>query len=391
MDIDGIQKYLVEHELDGWLLADFHARNSVAVELLGLYGTVTRRSFYFIPALGQPIGFVHNIEKTKFEGLPGKIVTYSGYRALEEELAEAIKDYSKLAMEYSPMGRLPYIGLVDCGTIELVRSMGPEVVSSADLVAKFQACLSVEQIATHRMAAGNLMEIKDAAFELIADSLSGGKKIREYDVVTFIRDQFDKLEMETDDGPICAVDANAGNPHYEPSAENSAEIKKGQLVLIDLWAKVKTPRAAFADITHMAYAGTAAEIPQKYRDIFTVLVEARDEAVTFVRSNLEGRPVHGYEVDNACRRVIEKAGYGEYFVHRTGHSITTSTHGSGPNIDDLETEDRRRLQKGHLFSVEPGIYMKDCGFRTEIDVLIGHNGAEVTTIPLQNEIRPLFA
>jgi Xaa-Pro aminopeptidase len=391
MDIDGIQKYLTEHELDGWLLSDFHARNTVAVELLGLYGTVTRRSFYFIPAMGQPTGLVHNIEKTKFEGLPGNIITYSGYRALEDELKKLIGDYSKLAMEYSPMGRLPYIGLVDCGTIELIRWMGPEVVSSADLVAKFQACLSVEQIATHRMAAGNLKEIKDAAFDFIAASLTNGKKIKEFDVVTFIRDQFDKYEMETDDGPICAINGNAGNPHYEPSADNSAEIKKGQLVLIDLWAKVKTPRAAFADITHMAFAGTAAEIPEKYRELFGVLVSARDEAVRFVREHIEGRPVYGYEVDNACRRVIEKAGYGEYFVHRTGHSITTSTHGSGPNIDDLETEDRRRLQKGHLFSVEPGIYMKDCGFRTEIDVLIGHNGAEVTTVPLQNDIRPLFS
>ena len=391
MDIEKIQNYLQEHESDGWLLADFHARNSVAVELLGLYGTVTRRSFYFIPATGKPTGLVHNIEKAKFAKLPGTIITYSGYRGLEDELKKLIKDYRKLAMEYSPMGRLPYIGLVDCGTIELVRWMGPEVVSSADLVAKFQAALSVEQIATHRMAAGNVLEIKDTAFKHIADSLTAGKKITEWDIVTFIQDQFEKYDMETDHGPICAVDGNAGDPHYEPTAEKSAEIRKGQLILIDLWAKVKTPGGVIADITHMAYSGTADEIPQKYRDIFAVLVAARDEAVKFVRSHIEGRPVYGYEVDTACRRVIEKAGYGEYFVHRTGHSITTSTHGSGPNIDDLETEDRRRLQKGHLFSVEPGIYMEDCGFRTEIDVLIGHNGAEVTTIPLQNEIRPLFA
>lgn len=390
LNIKEIQEFLLEHKIDGWLLADFHARNDIAVKLLGLKGIVTRRSFYFIPAEGDPTGVVHTIEQDKFSHLPGNIIPYSGYIQLEEILKNALNGCGRVAMEYAPNGRLPYIGLVDGGTVELVRSFNIEVISSADLVASFQARISVEQIAGHRMAAGNLFEIKDEAFDYIRDSLDKQKPVTEYQLVRFIMDQFEARDMMTDHSPICAVDSNAGKPHYEPSEKNSQPIRKGSLLLIDLWAKLKIENAVYGDITWMGFTGTADEIPDRYHRIFKTVTDARDRAVEFIRENIDSRPVMGYEIDDACRKVIVDAGQGKLFVHRTGHSITTDTHGTGPNIDNLETEDRRRLQQGHLFSIEPGIYMDDCGFRSEINVLIGHNGAEVTTLPIQEKIIPLF-
>jgi len=390
MDIERIQDYLIEQELDGWLLADFHGRNNVAVEMLGLSGIITRRSFYFIPPEGAPTGIVHAIERDKFQGVPGNVKTYSSYRTLEQELAALLSGCTRVAMEYSPKGRLPYIGLVDAGTIELVRGLGIEIISSADLVANFQARLSTEQVATHRVAANNLIKIKDSAFEYISRSLKDNKPITEYDVSRFILNQFEKYDMVSSNPPICAVDANAGNPHYEPTAESSATIKMGQLILIDLWAKVKHQDGIYADITWMAYAGSENEIPKRYKDIFAVLVRARDEAVSFIGENLSQHPVYGFQVDDVCSGIIKEAGYGEYFTHRTGHSITSAEHGPGPNIDNLETEDNRELQQGHLFSIEPGIYLPDGGLRTEIDVLISQDGPEITTLPLQTTIAPLF-
>ena len=389
MDIKEIQEYLVKHELDGWLIADFHGRNSIAVDMLGLSGMLTRRSFYFIPAHGEPVALVHSIEKDKFTNLSGAIRTFSSYRVLESLLKEILGHADRVAMEYSPMGRLPYIGLVDAGTVELVRSYDVDVVSSADLVAHFQARLSVEQIAMHRMAARNLIEIKHLAFRFISEALRQGNHIDEYAVCKFIREQFDRFDMETSSGPNCSVGANAGNPHYEPTEKGSAVIEDGELVLIDLWAKVKHPQGIYADITWMAYTGSAEEIPPKFSKAFGVIAQARDRAVEFLRENIDKRPVYGYEVDDVCRAVVNSAGHGDAFTHRTGHSITTSEHGTGPNIDNLETEDRRKLQKGHLFSIEPGMYLPEYGLRTEIDVLIGHDGVEVTTLPLQNEILAL--
>ncbi len=390
MDIAKIQEYLVEHKLDGWLMADFHARNNVAVEMLKLSGMVTRRSFYFIPAMGEPTGLVNALEKSKFEGLPGKIIPCLGYRRLEQELETLLEGYSRIAMEYSSKGRLPYIGLVDYGTIELVKGCDVEIVSSADLVANFLARLTPEQMATHRIAANNVLEIKDNAFQFIKEKLQGKKKVTEYEVAQFILSQFEEYDMDTIETPIVGINGNAGDPHYEPSEEKSATIKKGDLILIDLWGKIKHPDGVFADITWMAYAGSGDEIPAQYRSLFKTVVEARDTAVAYLREHIDNRPVYGAEVDDACRKVIVDAGYGENFLSRTGHSIGGDIHGSGPNIDNLETEDTRELQKGHLFSIEPGIYMDEVGFRSEINVLIGHDGVEVTTVPMQTEIIALF-
>ncbi len=390
LDIDRIQTYLKEHELDGWLMADFHARNDIAVELLELKGVLTRRSFYFIPAEGEPTGLIPEIEKSKFTHLPGELKPFAGYREMERELANLLEAHKWVAMEYSRMGRLPYIGLVDAGTVEMVRSMGVEIVSSADLVAAFQARLTEAQAALHREAADILMEIKDGAFKLIADAVSNDRVITEYDVSRHILGKFKENDLVCEYNPICAVDANAGNPHYQPTADKSECIARGNLILIDLWAKHNIPDGIYGDITWMAYAGTREEIPEKYNKMFDVIVRARDAAITFIEENMRQRPVYGSEVDDACRAIIEEAGYGEYFTHRTGHSIGTHGHGSGPNIDNLETEDRRLLQSGHLFSIEPGIYMDDCGLRTEIDCLITDDGCEVTTLPKQTCILALL-
>jgi Xaa-Pro aminopeptidase len=390
MEIKEIQAHLVKHHLDGWLLADFHGRNNIAVDLLGLAGIVTRRSFYYIPHEGIPTALVHSIERAKFGSVPGVCITYSGYEELEKELENLLKNAARVAMEYSPMGRLPYVGLVDAGSVELVRGLGVEVVSSADLAAKFQAVLNEEQIRSHRTAARNLIEIKELAFELISTALADHRRISEYDVCQFIRQQFSLHNMETSSGPVCAVGARCGDPHYEPAERGSAAIGKNQLILIDLWAKLKGNRSAYADITWMAFPGTKNEIPKKYAEIFSVIVRARDAAVSFLRAHSGKRTVCGYEVDDICRSVVKAAGFGDHFTHRTGHSITAAEHGVGPNIDNLETEDRRELQEGHLFSIEPGIYSADYGFRTEIDVLMGHEGPEITTLPLQTEIKALF-
>ncbi len=390
MNISEIQSYLQEHELDGWLMADFHGFNIIAMAMLNMHGMLTRRSFYFIPAQGYPTALIHAIEQDKFVHLPGEKITFSSYKLLESNLKELLTDVDKIAMEYSPMGRLPYIGIVDAGTIELVRSFGKEIVSSANLVANFQARLSPEQIATHRIAAKNMIEIKEKSFVYIADSLKSNKTITEYDVVKFILDRFEEYDMETEHSPICAVDGNAGNPHYEPPQENSVVIKENHLILIDLWAKLKHKDGIYADIAWVAYAGKKDDIPKKYVDIFNILIKARDTAVEYIRGHIDSQPVFGSQVDDVVRAVVEKAGYGKYFTHRTGHSITDNVHGTGPNIDNLETEDSRRLQQGHLFSIEPGIYMDDCGFRTEIDVYIGHDGAEVHTLPYQTELIALL-
>lgn len=390
MHIDEIQKYLRENDLDGWLMADFHARNEIAMEMLGIRGMLTRRSFYFIPVEGEPTALVNPIEAAKFRGLPGTTIRYRGYRGVEDELKKVLAGRKRVAMEYSPSGRLPYIGLVDAGTIELVRSLGVDVVTSADLVAHFQARLTPEQMASHRMAARNVGEIKDAAFAFIGQSLKAGESVTEFDVVEFIRKKFDEYDMETDHGPNCSVDGHAGDPHYEPTAEKSAQIKKGQLILIDLWAKLKTDQAVYADITWMAFAGSREEIPKRYAELFKIVVSGRDAAVAFLRETIGNRPVMGWEVDDACRKVIDSSEHGAHFVHRTGHSIATNVHGPGPNIDNLETEDSRELRQGHLFSIEPGLYFEDCGFRSEIDGLITHNGLEINTLPLQFEILPLL-
>lgn len=387
--LDRIQRYLKEEKLDGWLLADFHARNTIAVEFLDLSMHMTRRWFYLIPSEGEPVALVNKIEKERFASLPGKKLYFSTYHSLEENIPKLLQGAGKLAMEYSRFGRLPYVGLVDAGTIELIRSYGVEVVSSADIVAGFQARLTDVQIEMHKQTATLINSIKDDAFKLIKDFLIKEQTINERMVIDFMMKRFEQEELTTDFAPICAVNANICNPHYDPGADKPSDITKDSLILIDIWGKLKKPHAVFADITWMAYAGEV--VPEKYAEEFKLISSARDAAVAYLwEQNGNESTVYGFKVDNACRKVINKAGYGDYFFHRVGHSILEEGHGPGPNIDNFETKDRRKIHTGHLFSIEPGIYLEDYGMRTEIDVLMTEDGPDVTTQPIQQEIIPLL-
>lgn len=387
-DINNIQRFLRNEKLDGWLLADFHGRNSIAVEFLELPKHITRRFAFFIPSEGAPTAFIHNIEKDRFRHLPGEKIFFSSYLVLEEALKTVLRGRRRVAMEYSPSGRLPYIGLVDAGTIELVKSFGIEVVSSADLVAYFQARMTEKQEETHRIAARMINNIKDEAFRHIHERLREGSLINEKAVVAFIMRRFQEERLVTDFPPIVAVNANISNPHYSPPEHGSSPIKKNDLFIIDLWAKRNEAHAVFADITWAGYAGES--VPDRFQKIFDIVRKARDRAVEFISEKFPREIIYGYQVDDACRQVISDAGYSECFFHRTGHSILEEVHGPGPNIDNLETEDRRKLLPGHLFSIEPGVYLPEFGIRSEIDVMITAHGPEITTQPVQQHIIPLF-
>ncbi|MCI0330776.1 MAG: Xaa-Pro peptidase family protein [candidate division Zixibacteria bacterium] len=399
--IKAAQKYLRENNLDGWLLYDFRRSNPMAAEFMAIHGQQTRRWFYFIPKEGEPQGLYHRIEYHNFDGVPGKRELFSAWKELEAKLGKMLSGTKKVAMEYSPRNAIPYVSRVDAGTIELVRSFGVEVVSSADLIQTFQAVLTPAEYETHLYAAKALNEIKDKAFARIAEKIKSDQPTDEYEVQQFIWNEYAKYGMTADSPPIVAVNANAANPHYLPTAEASSSIKKGDLVLIDMWAKKDSAGAIYGDMTWMGYVGD--KLPEDIAKIWTVLVEARDKAIGYMNLMFaNGRKVYGYEVDDCVRGVIEKAGYGPNFTHRTGHSIGVEVHGNGVNIDNFETQDRRELVPGVCFSIEPGIYFEGkYGFRSEIDVFIGYHPAhkvasdafvgagphvEVTTQPVQKEI-----
>jgi len=397
--VNRAQEVLRELNIDGWLLYDFHGHNSVAVDFLGLSGVVTRRSFYFIPAEGEPIGFVHKIEEDKFVDLPGRKITYSNYRILEDTLQKETTQAlggadKKIAMEYSPMGRLPYIGIVDAGTVELIRSFGFDVVSSADIVAKLEAALDASRRALHIAACKKNIAIKDEAFDYIRRKLEQHVRVDEYEVAQFIMRRYAEESMVADHYPIVAVNGYAGNPHYEPPENGSNEIKNGDLILIDMWAKLDKPDGVYSDLCWMGYANGPGheQPPELFVELFNYVLQAQKAAFDYIKDNFSKGPVYGADADDASRKVITDAGYGEFFTHRTGHSITGEVHGSGPNIDNLETADRRALLPGHVFSLEPGIYNFDAGygFRSEIAVMMTESGPVVTTTPQQTELLLLF-
>jgi len=383
--ITAVQEYLIAEGIDGWLLYDFHGINPIAGELLQLTGMQTRRWFYWIPAKGMPHKITHAVEQDTFTHVPGVNHVYSAWQEIETNLETALVSSHKIAMEYSPEGAIPYVSRVDAGTLELVRKFDVEIISSADLVQYFQARWTEEQLASHRKAAKALVEIKDLAFRRIADCIRDGKPVSEYRILQFIMHQFENRRLVTEHVPICAVNDNASNPHYEPTDSQSRDIESGDLVLIDLWAKLDIPDAVFADITWMAYVGSA--VPDRMQKVFAVAALARDQAIMFMNERLaKGNDVYGFEVDDIARKVITDAGFGKFFTHRTGHSIGTSVHGNGVNIDNLETRDRRRLIPSVAFSIEPGIYQPEFGVRTEVDVYVHEKSVEVTTQPVQKNI-----
>jgi Xaa-Pro aminopeptidase len=375
MNLAEIQSALRERGIDAWLFYDHHHRDAIAYRVLGVPESlmVTRRWYYLVPANGEPQKIVHRIESHHLDMLPGPKTEYSGWEELEAALKKMLAPYKKIAMQYSPNNRVFIVSLVDAGTVELLRSFGHEIVSSADLVTMFEATWTEEQVRSHFEAAKLVDEITASAF------LEIGKRVRnggtnEYEIQRWFRERFDQAGLVTDDGPIVAVNANSGNPHYEPSASKSEKIKPGDFVLLDVWAKRNTPNAVYYDIT---WTGVVGPPTKRQREIFDIVTKARDAGVAKAQDVKSGK-VAGWEIDKATRDVIEKAGYGKYFTHRTGHSIATEVHGNGANMDNFETHDIRALLPNTCFSVEPGIYLPEFGVRSEVDVLVRKASAEVT-------------
>jgi Xaa-Pro aminopeptidase len=381
MDIGAIQKALGEQQLDGWLLYDFRGSNPIARAVIGFDESQigTRRWFYLIPRAGEPLAILHVIEPNALKGAPGRKLLYRSWKELEAALRENLRGLGCVAMEYSPGAAIPYVGRVDAGTIELVRAAGPEVVSSADLVQIFEARWSPEQKSLHDRAARDTLAAKDEAFALIRERLAAGRPIKESEVQAFIQSRFESRGLFTHHPCIVAVNEHASDPHFETApGPNDREIRKGDVVLIDLWAKVaKDARAVYYDATWMGYCGQ--EVPARVREVWEAVKGARDAAVAFVTESVAaGRTIHGWEVDDVSRGFIEARGFGPYFLHRTGHSIGYEVHGNGVNIDNLETRDQRRIIPGVCFSIEPGVYLPEFGVRSEIDMYVGEDRAEVT-------------
>jgi Xaa-Pro aminopeptidase len=390
MDVPQIQAILHELGLDGWLLYDFHGSNPIARQVIGLGSDrfATRRWFGLIPASGEPVWLHHAIEAHLFSDQPGRRLSFVGFRELKVKLAEILTGLEKVAMEYVPGGSIPYVSRVDAGTIELIRAAGPEVVSSADLVQLFESRWSDAGLASHRRAAQGLREVLQATFDMVARSVRDRASIDEFGVQQFMADQFRRRNLVFEP-PIVAVNANSGNPHYEPRPSGSAPVREGDLLLTDLWCREEKEGSIWADITWMSYLGS--QVPDRFQEIWEIVAGARDAAVDFLRAGMkQGKQMRGAEVDDVSRRHIQDRGYGEYFLHRTGHSIGREVHGNGCNIDNLETIDERLLIPRTGFSIEPGIYLKDFGVRSEIDVYMDPRRVEVTT-DVQEQIIPLLA
>jgi Xaa-Pro aminopeptidase len=390
MNLSEIQKALVSSELDGWLLFDFHGLNPIATRVAGLGGAhmMTRRWFGLVPSKGEPVWLHSAIEAHVFADLPGKKVAYVGWRQLEEKLGSILQGHRRVAMEYSPGGAIPYVSRVDGGTLEMVRACGVEVVTSADLVQFFEACWSPEALASHRRSARHLDEIVQRTFHEIASSVGSGRSRTEFEIQQFMMELFRNRDLHAEP-PIVAVNANAGNPHYEPVQGKSASIQNGDLVLLDLWCREKAESAVFADITWMGFVGKT--VPKKYDDVWQAVSGGRDAAIEYVLGSVkEGKILRGCDVDDVARAFIRDRGYDRFFIHRTGHNVGREVHGNGAHLDNLETRDERRLIPRTGFTIEPGVYLPEYGIRSEVNLYIAENGAEVTT-SVQDRITPILS
>lgn len=392
--ITAVQRALVELDLDGWLLYDFRGQNPTALEALGLSAhMLTRRWFYLVPAQGEPTLLVHAIEEGSFPAhVSGQRVSYATWQSLIERLGAMLRPLGSrphVAMEYFPQAAIPYLSRVDAGTIELVRSLGAEIGSSAELVQRILARWSPAQRESHVRALRAIDDAKDAAFEQIRLAHRRGHDVSEMDVQRFLWERFREASLTADHPPIVAVNGHAGDPHYVPSDATPTPIRKGDMVLIDLWAKGLGNDDPYADITWVAYCGDRP--PPKLEEIFRVTVEGRDAGLALLRdAHARKKTLRGFEVDRAVREHIASKGYGEHFIHRTGHSIgTTAVHGDGANIDDYETHDTRELVEGLAFSIEPGIYLpgEGLGVRSEVDVVLTAEGPQVYSKIQQELVR----
>ncbi len=377
LDLPNVQKTLASEGLDGWLLYDFHGSNPIAVNVAGLAGKhTTRRWYYFIPCKGEPRKLVHAIEPFVLDALPGDKTIYAGRLQLEQGVSEILKGSRTVAMEYSPECAIPYLSRVDAGTVDFIRRLGMSVVSSGDLVGRFEAAWNADQIATHRAASEKLYRIKDRTFDYVGARLSAGDAVHEFEVQQQMVSWFGEEGLIADAAPIVGAQENAGNPHYAPTRESSRPIRPNELLLLDLWGKLNQPGSVYADITWTGFAG---DPPDEIARAFAAIVAGRDAAVRKVQSGIAaGQAVRGWEVDRATRDVITEAGFGKQFIHRTGHSLGEEVHGNGVHMDDYETHDDRRLVTGTGFTIEPGVYTPTFGVRTEINMVVGERSAEVT-------------
>ncbi|PZR73748.1 MAG: hypothetical protein DLM73_10215 [Chthoniobacterales bacterium] len=396
-----IQTALRAAKLDGWLFYDFRGSDPLAPRILrlGEHASGSRRWFYYIPASGEPTKIVHSIERAKLDALPGTRVIYRGWEELRARIAGTLagpveskprhETSKRIAMQYSPMNDVPYMSRVDAGTIELIRSFGVEVVTSAELVQQFEAVWTPAQKQSHIEASDKLHRIILEAFAEIGKRIRADQPTSDYDIQQFIARRLEEEGMGRENG-IVAVNANTANPHYAPTAEVTLPIKRGDFVLLDIVGKLKKPGAVYTDQTWTGYVGE--NVPEEFVRIFNIVREARDAAIAFVRTNVRaGKSIRGAEVDDVSRGVIKRAGYGEQFTHRTGHSIGEEVHGNGVNIDNFETRDSRRITTGVCFSIEPGIYLEaKFGVRSEIDLYVGEKDIEIYGQPIQTEIVPIL-
>ena len=388
-----IQEALRQARLDGWLFYDFRLSDPIAYRVLQLseHGATTRRWFCFVPSSGSVRTLVSTVESHRLDSIGAEQIIYRSYPQMIEGLRSILGSARRIAMNYSPRAAIPYVSRVDAGTIELVRSLNVEIVTSADLVQRFEARLTADQLAGHRRAGAGLGRVVDETFAEIARQVRAGQAPTEFEIQQFMMDRFAAAGLTTNEPPIVAVNAHSADPHFGPTRENTSPIRKGDFVLLDLWAKEKTRDAAYADITWTGYVGES--VPEEHARIFEIVARARDAAVDLVKRRIEdGATIHGHEADRAARAVIEQAGFGDAFVHRTGHSIGREVHGMGANLDSLETEDNRTLIEGTCFSVEPGIYLQGkFGVRSELDMTIENGRAEVTAPDPQREVVPILA
>ncbi len=379
MNIPEIQQALRDEGLDGWLFFDHHRRDPLAYRVLDLKTDhdPTRRWYYFIPTEGDPVGLVHRIEAGVLDALPGKKNPYASWTAQLEGLARMLDGRRRIAMQYSPHCAVPYVSMVDAGTVELVRATGVEIVSSANLIQYFEARWDQARLDSHVEAGRRVDSVRQAAFEFIGDRLRAHEPVTEWDIATFIRQGFASEGLVADHGPIVAFNAHASDPHYEPRESGSLEANPGDVVLMDMWAKLRAPGSVYYDITWTGYCGH--NPPDALLKVFDVVRGARDTAVERVRAaTAAGDTLRGFEVDDVARGYITQRGYGKYFFHRTGHSIGQEVHSVGANMDNLETHDDRCIIPWTCFSVEPGIYLPEFGVRLEVNVFVGDREARVT-------------
>jgi Xaa-Pro dipeptidase len=397
VDLEAIRAAFGEADIDGWLFFDFRRSNPIAHAVLGLprQALFSRRWWYYIPKEGEPVALVSAVESHVLASLPGQQRVYRTWQEYREQLAELLKGSRRVAMEYSPENAIPYISRVDAGTVELVRMLGLEVISSGDLAQRFEATLSPWHIETHRMAGQALQRVYQYICGWLRQNLLADTVLTEYDTQQEVlrRMADEHLHVDPDDMPLVAVNGNASNPHYAPTLTNCSLLHRGDLLLLDFSAPLAEDGAIFADYTWMVYLGD--RVPEKIAALFSIISDARDAGVTLLSERfLANRRTEGWEVDETVRRVVAGAGYGEYFVHRTGHSICgPMVHGNGANFDDLETHDTRQVLVNTCTSIEPGIYLpkEGIGLRTEVDVLVLPDGIEVTGTPAQHEVLALLA